>query len=77
MVNIQGEMRNALAASCARSPELRGSTPLRESSIIGPMKTIVLIIYLIFFSVSLWLKRLNIKYLKEKGHRFSSVSLYG
>jgi STE24 endopeptidase len=33
------------------------------------MKVIILIIYLFFFSVSLGLKWLNIKYLKEKGHQ--------
>ena len=36
---------------------------------IGGMKAIVLIIYLFFLGVSLWLKWLNIKYLKEKGHQ--------
>ena len=33
------------------------------------MKVIILIIYLAFFSVSLGLKWLNIKHLKEKGHQ--------
>ena len=33
------------------------------------MKVIILIIYLFFFSLSLGLKWLNIKYLKEKGHQ--------
>ena len=36
---------------------------------IGGMKAIVLIIYLFFLGVSLWLKWLNTKYLKEKGHQ--------
>ena len=33
------------------------------------MKVLILILYLFFFSVSLGLKWLNIKYLKEKGHQ--------
>ncbi|MBW2392016.1 MAG: M48 family peptidase, partial [Deltaproteobacteria bacterium] len=33
------------------------------------MKVIIFIIYLFFFSVSLGLKWLNIKYLKQKGHQ--------
>jgi STE24 endopeptidase len=36
---------------------------------IGFMEAIVLIIYLLFFSVSLCLKLLNLKHLREKGHQ--------
>jgi STE24 endopeptidase len=36
---------------------------------MGCMKAITLAIYLLLFGVSLWLKQLNIKYLKERGHQ--------
>jgi len=36
---------------------------------IGPMKAIVLIVYLLFLGFSMWLKWLNIKYLKKQGQQ--------
>ncbi len=36
------------------------------------MKTFIILIYLVFFSVSLLLKCLNLKYLRDKGHKIPS-----
>jgi hypothetical protein len=36
---------------------------------IGTMKATVLIVYLLFLGFSMWLKWLNIKYLKEQGQQ--------
>ena len=39
---------------------------------VGPMKTVVLIIYLTFLGISLLLKCLNIMHLKDQGHKIPS-----
>jgi STE24 endopeptidase len=70
MGNDKCAKKNEKCANCQL--KRGGSTPPVESSMIGYMKAMVLITYLLFFAFSLWLKFLNLKYLKEKGHQIPS-----